>query len=182
MININNKPLGKFMKGVYCPHCNADLEINAKVGETVKCIDCERPLIITNQLIKEYHKANPTLLNKLASNTLKMIGGIVGLLILVFAAVFFQVNVLKSSSSTPQATNTVTTQKTHEQDIQDRAYRVADKYLRQYEMAKVQGDKAQICAQAGLVSAAFLNAQDKEQYNRWKSIEIQKCEDAGITR
>lgn len=168
------------MKSVYCPHCNADLEVDAKAGETVKCIDCKRPFIITKQQVKNYQKANPSLLRKTRNNIVKVLIGAGALLFLAFAAVFFQVNVLDSGNKPASQPAVVAIPKTTDQRLRENAYRVADKYLRQYEMAKAQGDKVQICVQAGLVSAAFLSAEDQEQYNKWKAIESLKCEESGI--
>ena len=51
----------------------------------------------------------------------------------------------------------------------------------QYQIAKNQGDKMQICVQAGLVSAAYLQANDQENFNKWKSIEKKDCRAAGLS-
>lgn len=59
---------------------------------------------------------------------------------------------------------------------------VAKEMVEQYEIAKKQGDKIQICVQAGLVSAAFLQAKDEENYNKWKKIEAEVCKEAGIPK
>lgn len=50
----------------------------------------------------------------------------------------------------------------------------------QYQIAKNQGDKIQICVQAGLVSAAYLQANDQINYNKWKEIEKKDCKKAGM--
>ncbi len=52
---------------------------------------------------------------------------------------------------------------------------VASDAVRKYEIAKRQGDEVQICVQAGMVSAAYLQAEDEEHYNMWKSIEKNDC-------
>ena len=57
---------------------------------------------------------------------------------------------------------------------------VAEDAVKQYEIAKDQGDKMQICVQAGLASAAYLQAKDKENYNKWKAIEKADCRAAGM--
>lgn len=57
---------------------------------------------------------------------------------------------------------------------------VSEDAVAQYEIAKRQGDPIQICVQAGLVSAAYLQAQDEANYNRWKSIEDSDCARAGM--
>lgn len=64
-----------------------------------------------------------------------------------------------------------------EQQIYDT---VADDAVEQYQIATRQGDKMQICVQAGFVSAAYLQAKDEANYNEWKKIEKVRCETAGI--
>lgn len=62
-------------------------------------------------------------------------------------------------------------------DINDQ---VTEDVMAQYDIAKRQGDPIQICVQAGLVSAAFLQAQDEANYQTWKSIEKMDCAAAGM--
>lgn len=59
---------------------------------------------------------------------------------------------------------------------------VAADSVNQYNIAKRQGDAMQICVQAGLVSAAYLQAKDEFNYQQWKSTEAADCERAGISR
>jgi hypothetical protein len=49
--------------------------------------------------------------------------------------------------------------------------KVADDAVQQYEIAKRQGDKIQTYTQAGMVAAAYLQAKDEANYNKWKAIE-----------
>ena len=65
------------------------------------------------------------------------------------------------------------------EDIQNR---VAEDAVRQYEIAERQGDKMQIYVQAGLVSAAYLQAQDEANYRRWKEVEREAGRRIGINR
>ncbi|MBF0283606.1 MAG: hypothetical protein HQL51_04010 [Magnetococcales bacterium] len=60
--------------------------------------------------------------------------------------------------------------------------KVAEDAVAQYRIARRQGDKIQICVQAGFVSAAFLQAKEETKYNDWKEIEKINCETAGIPR
>ena len=63
----------------------------------------------------------------------------------------------------------------------DNTYKkVSEDMVAQYEVAKKQGDKMQTCVQAGLVSAAYLQAQDDAKYTEWKSIEKSDCEATGL--
>ena len=59
---------------------------------------------------------------------------------------------------------------------------VAQDAVAQYNIAAAQGDKMQKCVQAGLVSAAYLQAQDTSNYNMWKSLEDADCRVAGLPR
>jgi hypothetical protein len=59
---------------------------------------------------------------------------------------------------------------------------VAEDAVEQYQIAKRQGDTMQTCVQAGLVSAAYLQATNESEYNRWKAIEKANCASAGLPR
>lgn len=52
----------------------------------------------------------------------------------------------------------------------------------QYGIAKRQGDRMQICVQAGLVAAAYLQAKNESQYQAWKNTEADDCRRAGVPR
>lgn len=69
-----------------------------------------------------------------------------------------------------------------ENQMADIEKKVAEDSVSQYNIAKRQGDKIQICVQAGLVSAAYLQAKDEAKYSEWKSIESADCKAAGINR
>ncbi|OQW95050.1 MAG: hypothetical protein BWK79_03690 [Beggiatoa sp. IS2] len=56
---------------------------------------------------------------------------------------------------------------------------VAIDAVNQYNIAKQHGDLIQICVQAGLVTAAYLQAQDTINYGRWKDIEMVDCTNSG---
>lgn len=59
--------------------------------------------------------------------------------------------------------------------------RVAADAENQYGIAKRQGDKMQIYVQAGMVSAAYLQAGDETNYRKWKEIEKKDGKAVGIT-
>lgn len=65
-------------------------------------------------------------------------------------------------------------------DLQKIENQVASDQVAQYNIAKSQGDPIQICVQAGMVSAAYLQANDSSNYNRWKEIEKSDCRAAGM--
>ena len=58
--------------------------------------------------------------------------------------------------------------------------KVAEDTVQQYNIAKNQGNKLQTCVQAGMVSAAYLQAKDQTNYNKWKKIERSDCKAAGM--
>ena len=57
---------------------------------------------------------------------------------------------------------------------------VAEDAVRQYRIAKANGGPMDACVQAGLVVAAFLQAQDEVAYSRWKKTERSDCAAAGV--
>jgi predicted nucleic acid-binding Zn ribbon protein len=68
------------------------------------------------------------------------------------------------------------------QNLQTVHNKVADDAVQQYQIAKRQGDSIQVCVQAGLVSAAYLQAQDEANYQQWKATETADCRRAGMPR
>jgi hypothetical protein len=59
---------------------------------------------------------------------------------------------------------------------------VANDAVNQYQIAKRQGNPIQVCVQAGLVSAAYLQAKDETNYRQWKTTESEDCKRAGVSR
>lgn len=59
---------------------------------------------------------------------------------------------------------------------------VAIDSVNQYNIAKRQGDPIQICVQAGMVTAAYLQAKDEANYQAWKRTEAQDCKRAGVVQ
>lgn len=57
---------------------------------------------------------------------------------------------------------------------------VASDAVAQYEIVKRGGDRIQACVHAGLVTAAFLQAQDEASYRKWAEIEKRECAAAGV--
>lgn len=67
-------------------------------------------------------------------------------------------------------------------NMDDIYQKVASDAVEQYRIAERQGDKIQICVQAGLVSASYLQAKDESSYRNWKDIEDMACKRAGLTQ
>lgn len=59
---------------------------------------------------------------------------------------------------------------------------MANDFVKQYEIAKREGDKMQVCVQAGLVGMTFLQAQDENNYRKWKQQEREDCLKVGIQK
>lgn len=68
---------------------------------------------------------------------------------------------------------------TQMQKIKDK---VADDAVKQYDIAAQGGTAIDRCVQAGMVAAAYLQAQDQPSYDSWKSTEKTDCAAAGIKR
>lgn len=65
-------------------------------------------------------------------------------------------------------------------DMQQIENQVALDAEEQYDIAKRGGDKIQTYVQAGLVAAAYLQAKDETNYNKWKEIEKEEAKNAGM--
>ncbi|QJD91784.1 zinc ribbon domain-containing protein [Duganella dendranthematis] len=59
---------------------------------------------------------------------------------------------------------------------------VAADSVAQYEIAKASGTPMDRCVQAGLVTAAYLQAKDDANYKIWKQVESADCSTAGVPR
>ena len=65
----------------------------------------------------------------------------------------------------------------------DETNQVANVFEKQYFIAKRNGaSTVDICVQASLVSAGYLQAQDENNYSKWKLIEKQDCLAAGVSK
>ncbi len=67
-----------------------------------------------------------------------------------------------------------------EKEMSKIEYQVANDAVRQYELAKKHGDPIDVYVHAGLVAAAYLQAEDEENYKKWKNIERQEAKNAGM--
>jgi uncharacterized paraquat-inducible protein A len=57
---------------------------------------------------------------------------------------------------------------------------VASDALEQYNIAAAQGDPIQKCVEAGIVAAAYLQAEDQANYEQWKDTQAVDCQKAGV--
>ena len=60
--------------------------------------------------------------------------------------------------------------------------KVARDAVDQYQISRSGGDKIQICVQAGLVAAAYLQAKNQLKYVEWKEKERADCAAAGLPK
>lgn len=58
--------------------------------------------------------------------------------------------------------------------------KVAEDAVKQYEIAKKNGNAMDAYVQASVVCAAYLQANDEENYKKWKAIEAQEAKLAGF--
>jgi hypothetical protein len=68
------------------------------------------------------------------------------------------------------------------QGLKDIQNQVASDSVEQYGIAARSGSDMDRCVQAGLVTAAFLQAKDEINYAKWKDIESNDCNAAGVPR
>lgn len=54
--------------------------------------------------------------------------------------------------------------------------KVAQDAIEQYEIAVRSNDPTQICVQAGLVSAAYMQAKDEQKFREWRRTETRACQ------
>jgi hypothetical protein len=57
---------------------------------------------------------------------------------------------------------------------------VAKDMVEQYKIAKLNGSAIDAYVQAGMVAAAFLQANDSENYKKWKEVEKKEAKNAGL--
>jgi uncharacterized paraquat-inducible protein A len=63
------------------------------------------------------------------------------------------------------------------QEIHDK---VSDDTVKQYELVSKNGTAVDKCVHAGIVAAAYLQAQDAANYQQWNSIKAADCKKAGV--
>jgi hypothetical protein len=60
--------------------------------------------------------------------------------------------------------------------------KVAQDAIDQYQIVKRNANLVNTCVHAGFVAAAYLQAKDEPNYQKWRSIEVSDCESAGLSR
>ena len=72
-------------------------------------------------------------------------------------------------------------EKQAEKQLNEIQNKVALDAEKQYEIAKRNGTPMDAYVQAGLVSAAYLQANDEINYKKWKKIEKEEAKNAGVS-
>lgn len=67
-----------------------------------------------------------------------------------------------------------------EKEQQDIHQQVIKDAIAQYETVQKTNDKIEICVYAGMVTAAYTQANNQNEAKKWKVIEDQDCKKAGI--
>ena len=93
------------------------------------------------------------------------VGGIIGLVLVIGMGWYFFGGGLEQQASS---------------NMSDINNKVASDAVTQYSMTKRSGSKVDVCVQAGLVVAAYLQAKDETNYKQWKSIQTADCAAAGV--
>lgn len=67
-----------------------------------------------------------------------------------------------------------------ERELEDIHKQVIEDAIKQYESIKSSEDKIEVCVYAGMVTAAYVEAKNEKEAQKWKAIEDQDCKKAGI--
>lgn len=108
--------------------------------------------------------------------------GLIFLAIIVLYAIMPSKSSVASSDASQPATSVASDIVTNmaADQMQSIENQVAKDAEEQYYIALRQGDKMQIAVQASMVSAAYLQAKDEPNYNKWKAIEKEANKAAGL--
>lgn len=94
-------------------------------------------------------------------------------IITAFLILLFLMFLIAAFTGSPASDSTVTTLSTIENKV------TADA-VEQYQIAKRDGNRVDVCVHAGLVKAAYLQAKDEENYKAWVRTERTDCAEAGV--
>jgi hypothetical protein len=111
---------------------------------------------------------------------LKEVGILLGAGTLTLSVMFLAISkggMLKTTDTAPTPAAS-----TPEDPMQSIHNKVAQDAIDQYEIVKRNANLVNTCVHAGLVAAAYLQAKDEPNYQKWRSIEVSDCESAGINR
>ena len=101
--------------------------------------------------------------------SIKRVGIVLGLVLVIAATWIYGMGGLSGG----------TTRSSFEQNVYEK---VSSDAVDQYNIAKRQGDPIQVCVQAGMVSAAYLQEKNESSYQQWKATEKADCARAGMSQ
>jgi hypothetical protein len=111
---------------------------------------------------------------------LKEVGILLGAGSLTFFVMFLAISkggMFKATDTTPAPTAS-----NPEDPMQSIHNKVAQDAIDQYQIVKRNANLVNTCVHAGFVAAAYLQAKDEPNYQKWRSIEVSDCELAGVNR
>ncbi len=141
-----------------CPKCGTQQDVPSHyLDQQIKCCRCGGDYVAKLQILAP-HALAQTAPASSKGNSSSVLTGIGGLIIMAFAALYFLGGGLDK--------------------IEDQ---VAEDAVRQYDIAKRNGNAIDASVAASFVAAAYLQAEDEANYKKWKAIEARESKRAGLT-
>lgn len=185
------------MPAFNCPHCNRALEVPVDLfGQTIRCPSCngETPwaAITTSKnepLVTASLAPTPSRPNKESSALsdvslgfrMTMVAFVRAIAICAIVIVFFLGVVVLWPNFAPHAIPESHRQAAKE-SVNDISRMVAEDAIEQYYIAKRGSSQMDVYTQASLVAEAYLQANDDQNYYKWKEIARQEGIKAGLPR
>lgn len=142
---------------------------------TEQCVDCGN--LVSTAAKKCPHCGRP--LKKLVTGPRFLIVTLAALVVLIFVS--NQRYQKTQEESNVRFEETLKRARGAGAELSDRIFDdVARDQVAQYQISKRKGDAIQICVQAGMVVAAYLQAKDESEYRRWVDVRTSDCKRAGV--
>ena len=157
------------MNTTTCPHCAFSQAFpDHYAGRQIKCRQCggefvAQPTSASAHIPQPSTVVKPPAPKENANSTVSAIGG---LIVAGAAAWYFLGGGVEKQAA---------------RDMDQIEVQVAEDAVRQYEIAKRNGTAIDASVAAGFVAAAYLQAEDEANYQRWKKIEEEENKRAGLT-
>ncbi len=144
---------------MFCPGCGNEISAGASF-----CRSCGRKAELS-QAPAQLQQVNTPLLRPTTQLKATPVGAVVSVLLLAGSIWFFFGGGLERKAAS---------------DLSIVEQQVATDAVKQYEIARRSGTPMDACVHAGLVAAAYIQAKDEPNYQRWKAIEKSDCREAGV--